>query len=1280
MKLKKNFLLLGLVMVLVALAVGGITIRVLYVSHIDDSRNRLIEISESQARLMESITTFNQQYRSSFPGRPVAATLSQIRTAHERFRGFGDTGEFVLARREDERIHFVLSHRHTSLDQPDTIPFQGKWAEPMRLALLGHSGSIIGLDYRGVEVLAAYGPVAELDMGVVAKIDMAEVQAQFIEAGMLLLGLSLAIIIIGGLLFFWLSSPLLKRIEEHHRLGRILESSSNEIYIFTTSTYHFLSVNEGARNNLGYTQEELTEMVPWQVVSDMNESTFKASVAPLVAGKEAQLTFESANRRKDGSLYPVEIRLQLFHHETPAVFVAIVLDISEKRALEKAVKESEANYFITLNSIGDGVISTDQQGRIVSINPVAERLTGWSLQEAKGRPIATIYTSVDTLTKKPVANTVEQVLKLDSTVEPFSGTTLVARDGTEKQIDESGAPILDADGKRVGAVLVFRDVTQAYKNRIDLLVSMERSQKYLDIAGFMVATLNREGVITLINKKGGAILGYDPSYLIGKDWITHCIPQHRRKEVREVFDRLIKGEVEMASYHENTVLTKEGEERLMAFNNTVIRNEFGLISEILFAGEDITDRKHSEVELKRMNRALKALSAASEALVHAVDEEQFMYTLCQLVVENAGYLSAWIGFAEHNEAQSIRPVVQYGFEEGYLEGLTISWASAGGDQGPAVQAIQSGRPSIERNIFDDDLPTTWSQESRKPVYRSSLSLPLIMEGKSFGVLSVFAAEQDAFDEVETSFLMDLANDISFGIRSIREQLNNRRLASALEQIEDMVLVSDTSGIIQYINRSFSLVTGYDPLEVIGKDVKILRNNITSVQQEKALWLSLSQGQTWNGHFINLKKDGTSFEVEASISPIRSPEGAVKNYVAVYRDISKQKGMERQLRQAQKMEAIGTLAGGISHDFNNLLGIILGYTELVMDQIPVSDQKHQDLQDVFLAGKRAKDLVAQLLTFSRQSEGEIKPIKIVPILKESIKFMRATLPSTIEINTHIRDAEMTVFANPTQLHQVIMNLCTNAAFAMEEEGGRMDLILDSAVLNADGTTEVRGMMAEYMMLSVVDTGVGIPPEITNRLFDPFFTTKEVGRGTGLGLAVVHGIVTAAKGFVRVESAPGQGTVFQVYWPRIKEKEGVVKGKGELRRPSRPYRVLFLDDEEGIARLGTLQLNALGYQVDSFTDSKKGWKHLVANPDRFDVVISDQTMPGMTGMEFFKKMRKEGYALPKILCSGKRNNLTKKQIKDLDIRFDLQKPLLINDLSDALHSIFQKSSEPTGTDSG
>ncbi|MBF0273378.1 MAG: PAS domain S-box protein [Magnetococcales bacterium] len=1265
----RKFMLLGLILLIVSMVVGGITIWTLYTTHLEDVRDRLIDIVQSRARFMESLAAFDQQHSPDYPGGSQEATLAQIRQAHDRFKGFGETGEFTVGRREGDRIVFMVRHRHSDFDKPQPVPLPSRLAIPMQRALSGQSGSVVGLDYRGVEVLAAYEPVAILNMGVVVKVDMEEVRSRYIQAALLLFALACGIVAVGELLFYWISKPLIRRIVEHQQLGRILESSVNEIYIFDVDFFRCVYVNNSAQVNLGYTSAELSMLYPWSFNPLMSENAFKERVQPLLRGDKLQLFFETEHRRRDGSVYPVEVRMQLFQQEKIQVVVSIVLDVSTRKSLERSLYETETNHFITLQSIGDAVISTDTRRRVQYMNPVAETLTGWKLDEARNRPLSEVFRMVNSQTGLPVVNPVETVLETGTLVGLASHATLVARDGRESQIADSCSPIRDAGGTLLGVVLVFRDVTEEYRMRAALQTSEERLQLVLDGTNDGIWDWNIRSGAIYFSPKAEQMLGFAHGELVPhfQSWVDLLHPDDRERVLSGLDDH-VAGRIESHSL-EYRLRTRMGDWVWIQGRGKVVeRDAEGKPWRMAGTYTDITVRKGAEMELQRMNRALKALSSASEALLHAQDEEQFMTTLCQLIVEKAGYRLAWCGFSGQDATQRVVPVAQFGYEIGYLDSLYISWGEGASGQGPTGRAIRTGLPAHARDILNDPDFAPWREQAMAQGYRSSVSLPLVSEGQPFGALSVYAAEPDAFDGRETAFLMDLARDISFGIMALRAHANNLRLASAIEQTEDMVLVADTGGVIQYVNQAFCRVTGYAATEVIDQNITILDAGEFKQEIAGEMWRCLAMGKTWKGHFLNRKKDGSFFDVESSISPVKSPDGSVRNYVAVHRDITRQLRMERQLRQAQKMKAIGTLAGGIAHDFNNLLGIILGYTELVLDKIPATDQNHQDLQDVFLAGKRAKDLVAQLLTFSRMSEGERKTIQVVPILKETIQFMRASVPTTIAIHTHILEPDVVISGDPTQLHQVIMNLCTNASFAMEEKGGSLDITLNTVTLTPDeaGTLDVAPGL--YALLAVQDTGVGIDPEIRDRLFDPFFSTREIGKGTGLGLSVVHGIVTDAKGAIQVFSEIGRGSTFQVFWPLAVERETASETSTTVHRTLEAYRVLFVDDETSIARLGKMQLEQLGYQVECCSDPGLAWKRLQLDSDQYDVIITDQTMPGMTGIELLSRIATLNAGLPSVLCSGKKDPVSPEQMRTLGIRAVLRKPVLKEELGRILYDIF------------
>ncbi len=380
-------------------------------------------------------------------------------------------------------------------------------------------------------------------------------------------------------------------------------------------------------------------------------------------------------------------------------------------------------------------------------------------------------------------------------------------------------------------------------------------------------------------------------------------------------------------------------------------------------------------------------------------------------------------------------------------------------------------------------------------------------------------------------------------------------------------------------------------------------------------------------------------------------------------------MLEQLHQAQKMEAVGTLAGGIAHDFNNILAAILGYAELANFDIAEDSRTKYNLQQSIKATHRARDLVQQILAFSRQARQERKPLDIKPLIKEGLKFLRASLPATIEIRQNMEEDPGTIEADPTQVYQVLMNLCTNAAHAMDEKGGVLEVSLGKADMDGEASAAPAGMEpGPYLRLRVSDTGHGMPPEILKRIFDPYFTTKEVGKGTGLGLAVVHGIVKSYGGGITVSSEMGKGSTFDIYFPRV---QAMGRASEAERAEPLPFggheRVLFVDDEKAIVEIGHSMLKYLGYEVEVRTSSIEALELFRAQADRFDLVITDMTMPNMTGDKLAQELLRIRPGIPIILCTGFSEYLTEEKAKALGVRELLMKPLAIRDLAQAVRRV-------------
>jgi len=494
------------------------------------------------------------------------------------------------------------------------------------------------------------------------------------------------------------------------------------------------------------------------------------------------------------------------------------------------------------------------------------------------------------------------------------------------------------------------------------------------------------------------------------------------------------------------------------------------------------------------------------------------------------------------------------------------------------------------------------------------------------------------------------------------------LISAIEQAAETIMVTDTDATIKYVNPAFEKTSGYTRESVLGQNPRLLQSGEQDDAFYRDMWATLLKGETWKGRLVNKNQDGTIYTEEATISPVLDASGKTVNYVAVKRNITQEIQIQDKLRQAQKMESLGTLAGGIAHDFNNILSSIIGYTELTKMDAPQDGQIIEYLNSIMHAGDRAKDLVQQILTFSRQTEQEFKPVSVKMVVKEALKLLRASLPTSIDIKQDLR-SDALVMGDPTQIHQIIMNLCTNSGHAMRTKGGILKVESTDVVVDEARQPQLSGIKpGRYLNLTIADTGEGMPPEVLDQIFDPFYTTKERGEGTGLGLAVVHGIVNSYGGTIHAYSEPGIGSSFRVFLPAIKSTSEAKVDIDES-TPGGEGWVLIVDDEPDIVEIGRKMLESLGYQVASRTSSMEALELIRNQPQRFDLAITDMTMPNMTGDKLAAEILSIRKDIPIILCTGFADPIAEEKAKVLGIKGVLMKPILRVELAKAVNKAMQ-----------
>ena len=486
------------------------------------------------------------------------------------------------------------------------------------------------------------------------------------------------------------------------------------------------------------------------------------------------------------------------------------------------------------------------------------------------------------------------------------------------------------------------------------------------------------------------------------------------------------------------------------------------------------------------------------------------------------------------------------------------------------------------------------------------------------------------------------------------QKSEQRYRLLFENSLDGIYTSTPEGKFIEVNPARVRMLGYESKEdllsfSIPKDVYVSESDRPGATQRNRIFRTLFK-----------KKDSARISVEINSWVFFDEKGEPVYYENIIRDITKRERLEERLRQAEKMEAIGRLSGGIAHDFNNILAVILVNVELAMDDVSKGSRLEDNLDDMYEACLRAREMVKQILTFCREGDQKLRPLSLGPVVKESIKFLRATIPSTIEIRENVGDTDL-VTADPTQIGQVVINLCANAAHAMGDGPGILDISVENITIDHNHKDRYRvSDEGQYVKMKVSDTGCGMAPRVISRAFDPYFTTKKEGDGSGMGLAVVHGIVENHGGAIWVNSKPGKGSTFHLLFPvaetgttqEINSSGPVIKGN---------ERILLVDDEEALLKTEMAILERLGYEVTGTTSPLEALKVFREQPDRFDLVYTDMTMPHMTGLTLAKKLMEIRPHLPVILYSGRGDLIDNDEIDKSGIRAFLAKPVLLEDLA-------------------
>lgn len=665
---------------------------------------------------------------------------------------------------------------------------------------------------------------------------------------------------------------------------------------------------------------------------------------------------------------------------------------------------------------------------------------------------------------------------------------------------------------------------------------------------------------------------------------------------------------------------------------------------------DISDRKIAE----------RALDALVESTVGTTGQECFE----KIVSGLCGWLGAdcaVIGSIENNEVHSLAMqldgsmVTDYTFR---LQGLPCEslleqkYYSSPGDKvlSPSFshQSCCIHPEKVRENFPGNEHLTKLAAEA------SAGTIIYDKNGRAIGLLDLISRKKANWPQNLAKILDLMATKVASELERMQAEESLSQFKNTLDSTLDCVFMFDPETLrFFYVNQGAMDQLGYSREELLGMTPTDIKPHFDESTFRAVIQPLMSGGcSSTTFQTLHRSKSGNDIPVEIFLQFIPGPR---KHFVAIVRDITERKNIEAKLRQAYKMEAMGTLAGGIAHEFNNILTAILGFADLAKEEMPADSPAREDINEVLKASNRAKDLVNQILSFSRQAEQQkMQPVQIQPLIKEALKLLRASVPSTIEIIQNITAEDTTVKADPTQVHQLFMNLCTNALHALENEKGVIEVTLKRTHLQAKTMPQVNLPTGTYIELCVRDTGKGMDEGIISRIFDPFFTTKDVDKGTGMGLSVVHGIAESHQGAVSVESRVGDGSTFHVFFPVAEDKAPEIPLDHEP-VPTGSERILYVDDEMVIAHMGKQIMERLGYKVTVRTSSVEAFEAFRAQSDRFDLVITDHIMPNLTGEELAVKILAIRPDMPIILSSGYSTMVDEARAKAAGIREFIPKPV-------------------------
>ena len=1044
-----------------------------------------------------------------------------------------------------------------------------------------------------------------------------------------------------------------KRTEDESRRLASVVRHSRELVNLAKPDGTMVFLNDAGKKMLGISEEDVAQTNIMQVIPEHLQDKVRREVLPSIAEYgfwEGDLQYLNL---KTGGLTDVHaVTYKIADPDTGALqFQANVsLDISERNRADKALRESEEKYRLIAENTADMISITDMNLHFTYVSPASMRLLGFTVEEAMARTLEQALAPAS-MQLGLTAFAKEMQLEASGTADP--GRTRVLeleeykKDGSIIWLEVSLSFLRDNDGKPVEILMVSRDITKRKQAEEALRESEEWFRTLSDKTPLGMSLIDIDGRYEYVNPAFVNIFGYDLSDIpTGKEWLRMAYPDPvYRREVMTAWKE------DLSSYPELDIRPRVYEVRCKggAVKTILFRPVSLLTGKQLVTYDDITERKGAEDALRESQQQLHSIVDGSPFPAFVIGKDHRVIHWNKALEKMSSIKSEEI-VGSRGQWKAF-----YDAERPCLADLMVDEAVEFVPQWYSGKYIKS--PLVEGAYEATDFFTSLGENGK---WLRFTSAP-IRDSKGVVVAAV-----ETLEDITEKKKADMALADS-----------EERYRKAFMTSPDAIIITRLSdGMIISVNKGFGAMSGYTEDDVIGKTSFGMDFWLNPEERRKFVEVLKAKGEVrdYEGRFRT--KDGEIYGlVYASIVELVG----VLHILTVTRDITARKRAEEesaklvtQLHQAQKMEAIGTLAGGIAHDFNNILSAIMGYTDMALAHPKVDDRLRRYLNQVYKAGERATDLVKQILTFSRQSDQKPRPLRISPIIKEVLKLLRASLPTTITIRQDIQSEPDTILGDPIQIHQILMNLCTNAAHAMRGTKGELKVSLVPVEVEPhDPLISLYDLTPDrYLKLTVSDAGTGMAPEIMDRIFNPFFTTKQLGEGTGMGLAVVHGIIKSCNGAITVESEVGKGTKFHVYIPLLGEtgEKGEVEAVADI--TGGKERILFVDDEDVLALLGKEMLAGLGYDVVERTSSLEALKLFQSGPDRFDLVITDMTMPNMTGIELAQEIMRIRPDMPVILCTGFSKAITPEVAKAIGLKDVIMKPIVKRQIAEAIRRELDK----------